>query len=136
MKIFSLLALTFLSTVAYAATPSQSEIGPNIKPVDGDTFWYEGKKIRVSSIDTPEPSKYGNAECAYEAKLGDKASKFTKNIILKRDIKIEWSGKKDRYKRHLAKVRVGNKYLGDMLIAEGLAVRWAGRQHDWCREAQ
>lgn len=119
-----LLALTFLSTAAYAA---------NIKPVDGDTFWYDGKKIRVSSIDTPEPSNYGNAECAYEAKLGDKASKFTKNTILKRDIKIEWSGKKDRYDRHLAKVRVGNEYLGDMLIDAGLAKPWKGRQHDWCR---
>lgn len=103
-----------------------------IKPVDGDTFWYGDKKIRVMTIDTPEPSKYGNAECPAEARLGDKASQFTKKIITTRTIKIEWSGRKDRYNRELAKVRVGDRYLGDMLIEAGLAKPWKGRQVDWC----
>lgn len=103
-----------------------------IKPVDGDTFHYNGKKIRVMTIDTPEPSKYGNAECPAEAKLRDKASEFTKDIIMTRAIKIEWSGKEDRYGRALAKVRVGDRYLGDMLIEAGLAKPWRGRQVDWC----
>lgn len=68
-----------------------------IKPVDGDTFWYNGTKLRLMTVDTPEPTKYGNAECPYEAELGDRASAFTKNIITTRE--IEWSGKNDRYKR-------------------------------------
>lgn len=103
-----------------------------IKPVDGDTFWYNGTKIRVMSIDTPEPTKYGNAECPAEARLGEKASEFTEDIIPTRDIKIEWSGKEDRYGPALAKVQVGDRYLGDMLIEAGLAKPWKGRQVDWC----
>lgn len=110
----------------------QALYGGTIEPIDGDTFRYNGTKIRVMSIDTPEPSKYGNAECQAEARLGDKASKFTETIITTRDIKIEWSGKEDRYGRALAKVRVGNEYLGDMLIEAGLAKPWKGRQVDWC----
>lgn len=103
-----------------------------IKPVDSDTFWHNGTKPRLAAVDTPEPTKCGNAECAYEAQLGDKASDFTKNIITTRKIEIEWSGKDDRYKRALVKVRVGDKYLGDMLIDAGLAKPWRGRQFDWC----
>lgn len=103
-----------------------------IKPIDGDTFWYDDQKIRVMSIDTPEPSRYGNAECKKEAELGDRASKFTKDIIITRSIKIEYSGREDRYGRALARVRVGDRYLGDMLIEAGLAKTWEGRQVDWC----
>lgn len=103
-----------------------------IKPIDGDTFRYNGTKVRLSAIDTPEPSKYGNAECAYEAELGDKASAFTKNIITPRKIEIEWSERNDKYGRALAKARVGNEYLGDMLIDARLAMPWKGRQFDWC----
>lgn len=112
-----------------ATVPSRNAV---IKPVDGDTFWYDGKKVRVMDIDTPEPSKYGNAECSAEAKLGDKASEFTKDIITTREIKIEWSGREDRYGRALARVRVGDRYLGDMLTNAGLAKPWRGRQVDWC----
>lgn len=103
-----------------------------IKPVDGDTFWYNGKKIRVMDIDTPEPSKYGNAECPAEAALGDKASKFTRKVITTQHIEIEWSGREDRYGRALAKVRVDGRYLSGMLIEAGLAKPWRGRQVDWC----
>lgn len=86
----------------------------------------------ADTVDTPEPSKYGNAKCAYEAQLGDRASAFTNNIITTRNIEIERSGKNDKYGRALAKVRVGDEYLGDMLIDAGLAMPWTGRQFDWC----
>lgn len=107
-----------------------SDQNATVKPIDGDTFWYNATKIRVMTIDTPEPSKYGNAECKKEAELGDRASKFTKDIITTRAIKIEYSGREDRYGRALARVRVGDRYLGDMLIEAGLARPWKGRQVD------
>lgn len=117
-----------------ASSPTTALVGQKaaIKPIDGDTFWYNGKKIRVMDIDTPEPSKYGNAECPAEAALGDKASKFTKKVITTQHIDIEWSGREDRYGRALAKVRVGSGYLSGMLIDAGLAKPWRGRQVDWC----
>lgn len=125
--------LSLVATILIGLALSQSASATEIKPVDGDTFWYNGTKLRLSAIDTPEPSKYGNAECAYEAQLGDRASAFTKNVIKTRKIEIEWSGRNDKYGRALAKVRVGNEYLGDMLVDAGLAKPWRGRQFDWCK---
>lgn len=116
--------------IAPAGTPPPHVA--NIRPIDGDTFWSNGTKLRLSAVVTPEPTKYGNAECAYEAQLGDKASAFTENILTTRKIEIEWSGKTDRQRRALIKIRVGDEYLGDMLIDAGLAKPWRGRQFDWC----
>ena len=40
--------------------------------VDGDTFGYEGEKIRIADIDTPETSR---PECAAECKFGARATR-------------------------------------------------------------
>jgi hypothetical protein len=40
-------------------------------PLDGDTIWYQGVKIRLADIDTPE---VGEPKCALEAKLGKRAT--------------------------------------------------------------
>jgi len=39
--------------------------------VDGDTFWFNGERIRVADIDTPETHP---PRCAAEAELGDRAT--------------------------------------------------------------
>jgi micrococcal nuclease len=39
--------------------------------VDGDTVWYQGVKIRLADIDTPEVSE---PKCTSEAALGKKAT--------------------------------------------------------------
>lgn len=123
---------SIVNPATISSSSKQAGQHATIKSVDGDTFWYDGKKIRVMDIDTPEPSKYGNAECPAEAALGDKASRFTQKIIMTQNIEIEWSGRVDRYGRALAKVRVGSGYLSNMLIDAGLAKPWRGRQVDWC----
>lgn len=38
----------------------------------------------------------------------------------------------DQYGRKLRLVTVSGLSVGDALIAEGLAVPWAGRRHYWC----
>lgn len=69
-------AATALVTSAHAAT---------IKPVDGDTFWYNSTQLRLSAVDTPEPTKYGNAECPYEAKLDD--------MLIDAGLAMPWMGR-------------------------------------------
>ncbi|SSC71018.1 unnamed protein product [Ciceribacter sp. T2.26MG-112.2] len=34
--------------------------------------------------------------------------------------------------RTLAELSVGNRDLGDILVAEGLARRWTGKRQPWC----
>jgi endonuclease YncB( thermonuclease family) len=44
---------------------------------------------------------------------------------------IERSGE-DRYRRVLARFRIGDTTAGQMLIREGLARWWRGRTEEWC----
>ena len=39
----------------------------------------------------------------------------------------------DKYGRQLRDLQRDGRSLGDILIAEGLARRWDGRRHSWCR---
>ena len=39
----------------------------------------------------------------------------------------------DKYGRKLRDLERHGQSLGDMLIAEGLARRWDGARHSWCR---
>jgi micrococcal nuclease len=53
--------------------PSAASSGPNsenarvleawkIRPVDGDTFWYGGERVRIRGYDAPERSESGGLE--------------------------------------------------------------------------
>jgi endonuclease YncB( thermonuclease family) len=46
--------------------------------VDGDTFWLNGEKIRISDIDTPEISK---ADCPEELRLAADATAMLINLL-------------------------------------------------------
>ncbi|MBL4858400.1 MAG: thermonuclease family protein [Erythrobacter sp.] len=94
--------------------------------VDGDTFWHEGEKIRISDIDTPEL----NSQCAYERNLAVKARNRLLTI-LQAPYRINRHGE-DRYGRTLAVVTINGRSVGDMLVSEGLALTWTGRREPWC----
>jgi micrococcal nuclease len=46
--------------------------------VDGDTFWFSGKKIRISDIDAPETDP---PNCQREADLGRQATAQLKDLL-------------------------------------------------------
>ncbi|MEH6788974.1 thermonuclease family protein [Parasphingorhabdus sp.] len=98
--------------------------------VDGDTLWFEGRKIRIADINTPEISSPG---CASEAALGEKA-KFRLQALLNqgrfslRSIDRD----QDRYGRDLRIITRGGESLGEILVTEGLAERWQGHRRNWC----
>ena len=115
-----------------------------LRVLDGDTleikneFLPEELKlfVRIKGIDTPEKSF--RAKCLKEKKLAQKATDFTTKLINeaianKQNIdfsEIKW----DKYGgRIVAKVKIGNKIIGDELIKSGLAKPYFGeKKSSWC----
>jgi endonuclease YncB( thermonuclease family) len=99
--------------------------------VDGDTIHYEGMKIRIADIDTPEVSE---PKCAHEAELGRRATLRLLELMNAGPFEIVRAGGRDedRYGRKLRIIERNGRSLGDVLVAEGLAHRWDGARHGWC----
>lgn len=99
--------------------------------VDGDTFWMGGTKIRIADIDTPETHP---ARCAREAELGAAATRRLHALLNAGAVSLEAAGRDaDRYGRKLRLVSVDGRGVGDTLVAEGLARRYAGGYREgWC----
>jgi micrococcal nuclease len=97
--------------------------------VDGDTVWLDGVKYRFEEIDTPE--KGGLAECPQEALQAAEATERLAEILSSHAFTVEVSGE-DRYRRKLARFRIGDTTAGEMLVTEGLARPWRGRAEEWC----
>ena len=98
--------------------------------VDGDTFWYQGRKIRIADINTPETSK---PKCRREAELGEKATARLTQLLNAGPFTLEATDRdRDRYGRALRVVTRGGESLGSTLEREGLAEHWQGYRGDWC----
>nr|CAD6612920.1 nuclease [Rhizobium sp. Khangiran2] len=99
--------------------------------VDGDTLWHNGTKIRVADIDTPE---VGDPKCSSEAALGAKATQRMLQLVNAGPFEMKaWDGRdEDKYGRKLRFLVRDGRSLGDILVSEGLARRWAGRRQPWC----
>ncbi|HKQ11398.1 MAG TPA: thermonuclease family protein [Rhizomicrobium sp.] len=98
--------------------------------VDGDTFWYQGIRIRVADIDTPEthPSR-----CAAEADLGQRATLRLQELLNQGPFILTAIDRdEDRYGRKLRIVMRDGVSLGARLVDEGLARRWTGSRQPWC----
>jgi endonuclease YncB( thermonuclease family) len=94
--------------------------------VDGDTVWWQGEKIRIADIDTPELS----GRCEAERRRARAARDRLVALLNARPVTIERTGT-DRYGRTLARFRSRTGMVGEQLVSEGLAARWPGRL-DWC----
>jgi endonuclease YncB( thermonuclease family) len=98
--------------------------------VDGDTFWLQGRKIRIADINTPETSE---PACASEARRGEAATARLVELLNDGPFTLRPVNRDfDSYGRQLRIVRRHGESLGATLIAEGLAEPWRGRRGDWC----
>ena len=98
--------------------------------VDGDTFWFEGTKIRISDINAPEINE---AQCAREQTLGYQATDRMKELLNAGPFNMIAGGRdQDKYGRALRIVTRQGKSLGKKLVREGLAETWKGRRKNWC----
>jgi endonuclease YncB( thermonuclease family) len=86
--------------------------GRLLRPIDGDTFSYNGIKVRVRGIDAPEIGTPGGFEAAqrFAALLREGSIKI---VPVSQDV----------YGRTVADVFLNGQNLADMLIAEGYARR-------------
>jgi endonuclease YncB( thermonuclease family) len=98
--------------------------------VDGDTFWFEGTKIRVADIDAPEIFQ---PACAEEAQAGESAKRRLLDLLNAGSFRLIGGRRdRDRYGRKLRLVARDSISLGEMLVREGLARPWDGPAFDWC----
>ena len=98
--------------------------------VDGDTIWFEGRKIRIADINTPEISKPG---CASEERLGQKAKIRLQALLNQGSFSLQSIDRdQDQYGRDLRIITRDGESLCDIMVAEGLAERWQGYRRDWC----
>ncbi|WP_176592593.1 thermonuclease family protein [Sphingobium sp. EM0848] len=98
--------------------------------VDGDTFWFQGQKVRMMDIDAPETHP---PRCPEEAALGAQATQRLQALMNAGPFSLETGDRDtDRYGRALRVVTRGGKSIGEKLVAEGLAREWDGARHPWC----
>jgi len=112
-----------------SATEVQSA-GP-VRVIDGDTFDYDGMRVRIADIDTPEM----RGRCPYESELAARATRRMRALLAAGPFELHRPGNgrdMDRYGRQLRIVTRGGRSLGDVLVAEGLARTWSGRREPWC----
>lgn len=124
--------------VSISARSAEYQAHP-ISIYDGDTGWFmiNGKrdKVRFSNFDTPEINR--NAKCQKEHDLGIQARDFAREFV-KDGVNLHVDDKRprDRMKPSRLLATVSNQHgkdLGEALIENGLAVRWAGKRHQgWC----
>lgn len=109
-----------------------------VRVIDGDTIEVAGEVIRLADIDTPEMPP--RARCDAEARLAELATARLAALLAEHPWRIERERKRDgtprldRYERTLAILAFSadGESIGLALVAEGYAVAWAGRRHDWC----
>lgn len=96
--------------------------------VDGDTVWIEGEKIRLEGIDAPEP----RGRCYDELIAAAKATERLRILLTENQFTIKRSGQ-DRYGRTLAKIIIGDRSAGEIMMSEGLVRKWRGKRETWCK---
>lgn len=98
--------------------------------VDGDTIWLRGYKIRVADIDAPETH---DPRCQSEKELGDRATLRLQQLLDSGPVTLQSIDRDhDVYGRELRVVLVDGRSVGDTLVREGLARRYAGGRRPWC----
>ncbi|WP_236735608.1 thermonuclease family protein [Agrobacterium tumefaciens] len=98
--------------------------------VDGDTFWFHAKKIRIADIDAPELSP---PRCEVERAKGEAAKQRLLALLNGGKFSITATGRDhDRFGRDLRIITRNGRSIGTVLVEENLARRWDGRRRPWC----
>ena len=141
MKNILIILILFNSIIAASNAEDYSDVSVSriIKVIDGDTFRVDinelpdiiGKniRIRILGINAPEI----NGKCAFEKELAIKARDFVQILLDNADLVILKNLNRGNFFRLLAEVIVDGKDLGELLIANDLAVRYQGQKKlSWC----
>ena len=131
--LISLMVVFFVAVAALVAIDLYGPASLSITVIDGDTVERAGVRHRLIGIDAPEISE---AKCAKEAALGRAAARRLREMIETAHNVDLWpeGDAKDIYGRPLAHLLIDGRDAGDILIAEGLAHPYLGRESrgGWC----
>ena len=140
MRYFIFFVALLLSSQAHAKSFGNYEGAIYVRNYDGDTVTFNlpglhpiiGEKItiRVNGIDTPEIK----GKCKKEKNEAKQAKQLVSSI-LKKSKKIELINmKRGKYFRIAADVIADGENLSDLLIKEGMAIKYDGgtKTHKWC----
>jgi endonuclease YncB( thermonuclease family) len=114
-----------------------ASIGASETPIiiDGDTVSISGERIRILNIDAPESYQ---PHCEAELVAGLRAKERVAQLVRSGPLQIYREGQ-DRYRRTLARISVGGRDVGAVLVQEGLALPWQdgaaakeARRRRWC----
>ena len=98
--------------------------------VDGDTVWFEGRKVRIADIDAPETHP---PRCASEAEKGVAATRRLQALLNAGPFTLAQIDRDhDIYGRELRIISRGQRSLGDVLVSEGLARPYGHGRRPWC----
>ena len=98
--------------------------------VDGDTLYYQGVKIRIADIDTPETNP---PRCAEEGRLGNAATQRLLQLANAGPFTLQSIDRdEDRYGRKLRVLTRKGESLGGVLVDEGLARWYQDGRRPWC----
>lgn len=95
---------------------------------DGDTFWFQGEKIRLFGIDAPE---MGQPRCDRPALRAVAARDALIALLNAGSLVLERHGQ-DRYGRTLARPLVNGADAGAALVKRGLARVYVPGESPWC----
>jgi endonuclease YncB( thermonuclease family) len=132
----AILAAVFEGTPSTGAVVgSETFDGSRVVIIDGDTFALGQERIRILNIDTPETR---SSHCENELVQGLRAKERLAALLRPGRIDVARDGR-DRYGRTLARVSTQGRDVGEVLVREGLALRWqdgpeakAARIRHWC----
>lgn len=125
------------STLAFLTTDVESgsfsfchEGGGYNCVVDGDTIYFQGTKIRIADIDTPETHP---PRCAEEARLGEAATNRLQTLLNMGPFQLQSIDRDvDSYGRKLRIITRGGTSIGNDLVNSGLARWYEGGRKSWC----
>ena len=136
MKNILIILILFNSIIAASNAEDYSDVSVSriIKVIDGDTFRVDinelpdiiGKniRIRILGINAPEI----NGKCVFEKELAIKARDFVQILLDNADLVVLKNLNRGNFFRLLAEVIVDGKNLGELLVANDLAVRYQGKK--------
>lgn len=121
-------------TASHASTPVEAS---SVYVYDGDTVVIDGKRLRLAGIDSPEIGKY---RCERERRIGFAARNRLRELITQAaSLVLDDTGERDKYDRPLIRLLLDGRDGGELLISEGLSVKWypgaaawEWRARHWC----
>lgn len=111
----------FIIALVGSADPVEPLVG-RVSVIDGDTLELHGQRIRIWGVDAPESRQVCHRGGA-EYRCGQLASNRLDNWIGDRTVSCQQQSR-DRYRRIVARCRVGGEDIGGWLVRHGYAVRY------------